>query len=68
MRIPERRKVNVLDMKCFRSLVGVLFGIHLPGTELPYDPFWMGFSTGLFQAVFIWLSIEFSIGHRDQQM
>ena len=40
----------------------------LPGTALLGSPVRTEFSTGLFQAVFIWLSMEFSSGCRDQQV
>ena len=45
-----------------------LFGIHLPGTELLDSLVRTQFSTGLFHAVFIWLSTEFSSSCRDQQV
>ena len=40
----------------------------LAGTELLDSPVRTKFSTGLFQAVFIWLSMEFTSGRGDQQV
>ena len=45
-----------------------LFGIHLALTELLDSAVRMEFSTGLFQAVFIWLSMEFSSSCGDQHV
>ena len=52
--------INLKDMALFR--------IHLPGTELLDSPVRMEFNTGLFQVLFIWLSMEFSSGRGDQQV
>ena len=46
----------------------ILFGIHLAGTELLDSPVSTEFSAGLFQAVFIWLSMKISGGCWDQQV
>ena len=56
------------DLVATRHMPSHLFGIHFQGTELLDSPVRMKFSTGLFQVVVIWLSMEFSSGHGVQQV
>ena len=50
MRSAERRKVNVLEMKCLRSLVGVYAtssgDIQLPGSGGSYEKFGWSVANG----------------------